>query len=60
MSYSSALSPPVIHHLLHQMEGLLLYTAGWAAGLSPVRQRAEVHLPDDLGEQLVHHGLAFG
>lgn len=39
---------------------LLLDAAGGAAGLSPVRQRAEVHLPDDLGEQLVHHGLALG
>lgn len=39
---------------------LLLNATGRATGLPPVRQRAEVHLPDDLGKQLVHHRLAFG
>lgn len=39
---------------------LLLDAAGGTARLPPVRQGAEVHLTHDLGEQLVHHGLALG
>lgn len=39
---------------------LLLDGAGGTARLPPVRQGAEVHLTHDLGEQLVHHGLALG
>lgn len=38
----------------------LLDAAGGTARLPPVRQGAEVHLADDLREQLVHHGLALG
>ena len=40
--------------------GELLYIAGRTARVLLVRQRGVVHLPDDLGEQFVHHGLAFG
>lgn len=39
---------------------LLLDAAGGTARLPPVWQGAEVHLAHDLGEQLVHHGLALG
>lgn len=39
---------------------VLLDAAGGTARLPPVRQGAEVHLTHDLGEQLVHHGLALG
>lgn len=38
----------------------LLDAAGGTARLPPVRQGAEVHLANDLGKQLVHHGLALG
>lgn len=47
-----------IHHI-SPVWLLLLHATGGAAGVSPVRQRAEIHLPDDLGEKLVHHGLTL-